>query len=300
MSRMEKFPQWKRDLPRIPYKLINEPLEIAFKFYKEHVQRDIQSGRLAPPGPFEMLRGFMMAAMQTYAAICILLAERRPKRLMLQASILNRALFEIFATVVALAEDPVARAQTLAREHFKAMAVRYNSLLKRYGSDPKWTDYLDVYRQILTAIVRDLKIPPELEQNPNKIRDEWPTPGVMVRGRPNRNVPPFVSGTRLAALKEVYDFHYSTQSALAHGRAAVLGAAIMVENPDFQWNPGQCESNLVTTALILMACILLEVESAGAYSHHPRLAELWTYLRDLDDEAKELWQLRYGELASRP
>lgn len=192
------------------------------------------------------------------------------------------------------------RVTTLAREHFKAMAVRYNSSLKRYGSDPKWTDYLDVYRQILTMLVKDLKIPPELEQNPNKIRDEWPTPGVMIYGRPSRKTPPFVAGTRLAVLKEIYEFHYSTQSALAHGRAAVLGAAMMVENPDFQWNPGQGESDLVTTAVILMCCILLEIESAGAYNHHAKLAELWAYMRELDDEAKELWQLRYKELARGP
>lgn len=296
---MEQFPEWKRELPHVPYKLISEPLEVLVKFYKEHLQRDIQTGRLTPPEVFEMLRGFLMAAMQTYGAVCILLAEKRPKRLMLQASVLNRALFETFATVVALTQDPVARAQVLAREHFKGMAIRYNSLLKRYESDPKWTDYLEVYRKGLAIIVKNLKIPPELEQNPSRMRDEWPTPGVMVHGRPNRNIPPYVSGTRLAALKEVYEFHYSMQSELAHGRAAVLGAAMMVENPEFQWNPGQGESNLVTTALILMACTLSEIESAAGYSHHPRLAELWAYLRDMDDEAKELWQLRYEQLSAQ-
>lgn len=297
---MVEFPKWKRELPHIPHKLINAPLELLVEFYKEHLQRDFQSGRLTPPEPFEMLRGFLLAAMQTYAGICILLQEKRPKRLMLQASILNRALFEIFATVVALTEDPIPRAQILAREHFKAMATRYNSLLKRFGSNAKWRDYLDVYGQILAMIIKRLNIPPQLQQNPTKIQDEWPTPGVMLHGRPHRKVPSFVTGTRLAVLKEVYESHYSVQSALAHGRAAVLGAAIMVDNPDSQWNPGQGESDLVATALILMACVLLEIECAGAYNHHPKLAELWTYLRDLDDEAKELWQLRYEELARRP
>lgn len=45
-----------------------------------------------------------MSAMQTYASICILLADKRPKPL-LQANVLNRALFEVFATIVALTED---------------------------------------------------------------------------------------------------------------------------------------------------------------------------------------------------
>jgi hypothetical protein len=294
---MEEFPQWKHEVPPIPHKLVNEPLQVLVEFYKEHVQRDVKSGRLTPPEPFEMLRGFLVAAMQTYAAICILLAEKRPTRLMLQAGILNRALFEIFASVVALTQDPAARTQALAREYFKSMAVRYKFLLKRFGSDPKWTEYLDVYRKGLAIIAKNLKLAPELEREPSKIPDEWPTPGVMVYGRRRRCIPPFVSGTRLAALKELYEYHYSIQSAQAHGRAASFAAAILVEDPALQWNPGQGESNLVTTGLILMACILSEIESAGAYVHHPKLAELWGYLRELDDEAKELWQIRYDELS---
>jgi len=294
---MEEFPQWKHEVPPIPHKLVNEPLQVLVEYYKEHIRRDVQSGRLTPPEPFEMLRGFLVAAMQTYAAICILLAEKRPKRLMLQAGILNRALFEIFASVIGLTEEPIARTQILAREHFKGMAARYDFLFKRFGSDQKWAKYLDVYRRGLTIIAENLKLAPELEREPTKITDQWPTPGVMVYGRPKRGIGPFVSGTRLAALKELYEYHYSILSAQAHGRAASFAAAILVEDPALQWNPGQGESTLLSTALILMVCILSEIESVGEYAHHPKLTELWAYLRELDDEAKELWQIRYEELS---
>ena len=291
---MQEFPKWKRDLPRVPHKLLNEPIQLLVEFYKEHLRRDVKSGRLTPPEPFIMLRGFLMAGMQTYAAICILLSEKRPKRLMLQAGILNRALFEILASVVALTEDPVPRAQVLAREYFREFALRYHHLITRFGSDPKWRDYLEVYREGIAIIANNLKLPAELERAPSKIPDRWPSPSVMVRGRPK--VPPFVSGTRLAVLKELYEFHYSIQSAQAHGRAASFAAAMVVDAPDTQWNPGQGESNLISTALLCMTCIRSEIESAGGYVHHPKLAELWTYLRDMDDEAKELWTRRYEEL----
>jgi hypothetical protein len=59
-----------------------------------------------------------------------------------------------------------------------------------------------------------------------------------------------------------------------------------------QWNPGLGESNLVADAFLYMACILSELESKGKYAEHPRLRELWTYLRALNDEAEELWRLR--------
>jgi hypothetical protein len=121
----------------------------------------------------------------------------------------------------------------------------------------------------------------------------------MIYGRPKRNISPFVSGTRLAVLKELYEFHYPEQSAKAHGRMASMAMASLVENPEEQWNPGQSGSNIVGTALLLMVCVVSELESTAQYSMHAKLAELWAYLRDMDDEAKELWQLRYEDLSRR-
>ncbi len=294
---MDKLPQWKRELPPVPHKLFNEALNVVVEFYKEHVMRDIGTAQLTPSDSWIMVRGFLVAAMQTYASICILLADKRPKQLMLQAGILNRALFEILATVVALTEDLVPRTQILARESYKSQAVRYERWAARFESDPKWTEYLEVCRKGLAIIAKELCLAPELERNPATIQDEWPTPGVMVYGRPNRKIPPFVSGTRHAVLKELYESHYSHLSAQAHGRMASMAVAMLVDDPSQQWNPGYGESDIVSTALFFMACILSEIESAGGYTHHPKLAELWTYLRDIHDEAKELWHLRYEELS---
>ena len=62
----------------------------------------VDSGRLQPSDAWIVLRSFLVAAAQTHAAVCILLAENRPKPLMLQAGVLNRSLFEVFAAVLAL------------------------------------------------------------------------------------------------------------------------------------------------------------------------------------------------------
>lgn len=42
------------------------------------------------------------------------------------------------------------------------------------------------------------------DENPDAILDEWPTPGTMIFGRPSRNIPPLVSGSRREVLKEMY------------------------------------------------------------------------------------------------
>ena len=76
-----------------------------------------------------------------------------------------------------------------------------------------------------------------------------------------------------------------------------MAVALLVENPESQWNPGAGESDIVSTALLFVACLLSELEAAGAYVPHPKLLELWSYLRDMDGEAKDLWALRYAALS---
>lgn len=296
---MEELPKWKRELPSVPHKLFNDAFNVVVEYYKEHVRRDIDAGRLHPPEFWVMLRGFLIAAAQTYASICLLLAEKRPKPFMLQAAVLSRALFEVLASVLALTEEPLERTRILSMESYKSHAVRVQRLSARFGSDPKWGDYLGVYQKGLAIIAKQLGLSPKLEANPRAIADEWPTPGVMVYGRPKRNVPPFVAGTRHAVLKELYESHYPEQSAQAHGRLASLAVAMLVDAPEQQCNPGQGESNIVVSALLFVACVLSEIEVAGGYAPHPKLAELWTYLRDIDDESKDIWKLRYEELGQR-
>ena len=293
---MEELPIWKRELPATPHSLLDKLVTVLVEFYGEHLRRDRRDGRLQPGEAWDLLRGFLIAAMQTYASICILLAEKRPKRLMLQANVLNRALFEILATVFAILEDPGPRAQLLLRESHKAEAKRYDYLNSRWGGDPQWAEYLDVCKKGLLIIGKEIGLAPADALRPDAIADQWPTPGVMIYGRRGNGVGPFISGTRLDVLRETYRYHYAHQSAQAHGRIAALAVALLVDDPDSQWNRGHGESNIVLTALLFLACILSELEIAGGYQRHPKLAELWTYLRDMNGEATALWTMRYEAL----
>ena len=52
-------------------------------------------------------------------AVCLLLSEKRPKPLLLQAGILNRSLFETLVNIAALISEP-AQTKILQREGFRA------------------------------------------------------------------------------------------------------------------------------------------------------------------------------------
>ena len=71
---------------------------------------------------------------------------------------------------------------------------------------------------------------------------------------------------------------------------------MIVERPEMQWNPAMGESNEVVTAALLLCCILAELKTAAKYDTHPKLAEVWMYLRNTTEDAQDLWKMRYEAL----
>ena len=293
---MGEFPKWKHELPSFPFAVINTPLTSLTEYYREHLRRDVRDSRLQPPDYWVTIRGFLISATQTYSAICILLADKRPKPLMLQAAILCRSLLETLGNLLVLTQAPKSRMRVLVREGYKNHALTYRRLASRYGKIPKWKEYLDVYEKGLRLGAAQIHLSRAWARNPTLIPDRWPTPGVAIYGDKRRNLPPLLRGNRRRFFKEFYDFHYGRQSEQAHQRASAVGVALLVENPEEQWNPGGGESNIVSTAMLFLTCILSEIEILGKFRPHPKLREVWTYLQQLDDEAKDVWKLRYRRL----
>jgi hypothetical protein len=292
------LPKWKQeDQIRFKHAPLNEIAGILSEFYLERVRRDVDDGRLTPLNYWVLIRGLLAAGWQTYRGICQLIAERQPKPFTLQAGILNRSLFEILATVLALSEKPE-RARILERESVRSMGREYQRLFNRFRDVPKWEDYLNVFRAHQEASLAKIGAPEGSLGDPNLIIGaEWPTPGTMLWGSKRKKLPPFVSGSRHAVLRELYESHYGHQSAQAHARMAAVAVAFMADHPEEEWNPGAAESNLVIFAMLCLACMFSEIDASAGYSHQ-KLVELWVYLRESHDDAKELWNTRYMSLLS--
>lgn len=288
-------PGWVRELPSFPHSRYNEPLMELFEFYKENVKRDVADGKLRPPDFWFLLRGLLIGAAQTYAAICILLADGRPKPLELQAGVLNRSLLESLGNVLALCEAPKARTKVFLREAYKSLALDFRRLDARYGKVAKWRDYLTGYGKVLQSLAEQLHLSRSRVNKPDAIPD-WPTPGVMVYGSRRRQQPPFLRGNRRVAFKEIYDHHYGRQSGQAHQRGFAVATALLVDDPNAPWSRTYGKSRIVASAMIFLACILSEIESKGRYDRHRELRKLWVEICRLDDLAKDLWRLRYRKL----
>ena len=291
------FPEWKPELPVFRHEIIDTPLKQVVDFYLEHLKRDTQAGKLMPCNFWLVCHGFLLAARQSYASVCLLLSAKRPKPFMLQAGIINRSMFEILVNISALFEEPT-RIEILNLEAFKSLALRYLDLRDQHSTEDKWGDYLEIFRRNLVSFAEMVGLSADAITDPKQISAEWPTPGILIFGSPRRKVAAWVTGNRQEMLKKLYAQYYPHQSELTHQRIAAVSAAMLVDNPNAQWNPGHGESSLVLTVAFLLACILAELQSAAGFGSHPKLTELWAYLREMDDNVTDLWELRYKDLVS--
>jgi hypothetical protein len=238
------------------------------------------------------VRGLLISAEQTYAGICVLVAERRPKTLPLQAGILLRALLEAFGNLLALSEDPQKRSLLFGYDGYRSAFEEYERLKAGFGAVPKWATWLKSYQEMLKVQAQLLGLTPQQANDPRKhLAQRWPTPGGLLDKKK-----PMLSGGRRAVFKAVYDLWYATLSGLAHQRLRALSTAFLADAPSLQWNPGRIESNVASEGALFFLCLVSEMEPLGGFAPNVHLRAAWERVRVLDDMAETLVTLRYGAL----
>lgn len=277
-------------LPSVSHKTIDGPLMKASRYFKEHLRR--REGSLQPELFWITVRGLLISGEQTYAAICALVADRRPKTLPLQASILVRSLLEALGNLLALSEDPQERSLLFGFDGYRSAFEEYDRLKTGFGSIPKWKGWLAQSEQLLKSYATLLELTPQQANDPVKhLPQRWPTPGGLLNKKK-----PMLTGTRLTAFKQLYDFWYATLSGYAHQRLRALSAAFITDDPSLQWSPGRIESNVVSEATLFLLCILSEVEVLGGFEPNVNLRVTWERVRPLDDISATMVKVRYGKL----
>jgi len=278
------------DLPSVSHKTIDGPLMKASRYFKEHLRRN--EGSLKPELFWITVRGLLISGEQTYAAICVLVADRRPKTLPLQASILVRSLLEALGNLLALSEDPPKRSFLFGCDGYRSAFDECQRLKAGFGNVAKWKHWLAQSEQLLKVHATLLGLTAQQANDPAKhLPKRWPTPGGLLDKKK-----PMLSGTRLTAFKQLYDFWYSTLSGYAHQRLRALSAALITDDPSLQWSPGRIESNVVSEATLFLLCILSEVEVLGGFQPNVNLRVAWERMRPLDDMSETMVKVRYGKL----
>lgn len=119
-----EYPEWKHDLQKFDFQMYAKPLKIVLEYYKEHLRLDTEDGRLRPAKVWFVVRGLLISAIQTFGAMCALLAEKQPRPYLVQGGILNRSLLEGLGNLLAVFEAPTKRTEVLERSAYKNQALR--------------------------------------------------------------------------------------------------------------------------------------------------------------------------------
>jgi hypothetical protein len=135
------------DLPAVSHKTIDGPLMNASRYFKEHLRRN--EGALKPEAFWVAVRGLLISGEQTYAGVCALVADRRPKTLPLQASILVRSLLEALGNLLALSEDPQKRSFLFGCDGYRSAFEENRRLKAGFGEVAKWKSWLSQSEQLL-------------------------------------------------------------------------------------------------------------------------------------------------------
>jgi hypothetical protein len=153
------------DLPSVSHKTIDVPLRKASRHFKEHLRRN--QAALEPELFWVAVRGLLISGEQTYAGACALVADRRPKTLPLQASILVRSLLEALGNLLALSEDPTKRSFLFGCDGYRSAFEEYQRLKAGFGDVPKWKDWLGQSQQLLSFGARLLGLTAQQANDPS-------------------------------------------------------------------------------------------------------------------------------------
>jgi hypothetical protein len=155
----------------------------------------------------------------------------------------------------------------------------------------KWPEWIAARERDLKRQAAGLGLTAHEQADPEKYLRQWPRPRELFLGK--GKAAPLLTGERASVFEEVYYLWYSNLSALAHQRLAAAAQAYLSDDPDSPWAPEWIASNIVTSTLLFMACILSEIEVAGEFEPNVHLRALWARLGPVSDVTERLLSLRY-------
>lgn len=288
----------RRDLPspkglrQVEFTDLRKPLESAFSYFRaqlEHIPAGATWPRSGEMPAF--LRAFVISTEQLYAATILLMAGNRPKPLVLPAGILARGLVEGLGNLFALLEDPIASTPLFLRDDYLNAHRKVAYHQRRFGNRPGYAKEV----RNLAQYARALGLSPEEATQPELLK-EWPTPGRLLNG----TTPPRLVGERRKVFEEVHGFWYRSLSAFSHHRVSALQMAVFSEEQPDEGMFLLAKSATVTLAVLVVLCVLSEVEHFCGFEPNAPLRVAWERVHDMDDLTLAVYKLRYGNLLKMP
>ena len=197
-------PSWATKIESLDFKVVNEPLE---KLVKRTIKTLERKARTDFSEFYFLTEKIVAGCYQTYKAIRKLVAK--DPKYPTQAHILNRSILDSIFVIEAFTEDPCKYPKEYALAGYRMIWEEYTRVVKKYGNDPNWKEYLTDKKKLLEFSAKIFDLSDDERDSPQKNIQYWPIPSKMLR----KNI--FSSGRHLF-LKELHEWHYGWESALSH------------------------------------------------------------------------------------
>jgi hypothetical protein len=164
--------------------------------------------------------------------------------------------------------------------------------VRTYGTDPRWTEWLNERQKFLDTTAARFGLTPSEVADPTSIK-YWPIPSGMRRHK-------YTSAARVDLMNYLNDWYYGDLSSESHLSLSGLVMRSMALDPDQDpeeraWRLNKQRSDNTLKATVLALAFASEIEIECRFGLAQRLKYVWTVLAGYFDLAKELYDPWYSK-----
>ena len=249
-----------------------------------------------------LLNQFVRFATNSYESVLYFAGDtpddpRRKANYAISIPPINRQLLDLLFTMVYLLDEFTPRVREYMRSGWREIFEERHQIMTTFSADPQYRQHAKNLENLLDDLGRGLCLTDEEKKNPRDF-PYWPHPD-QIQDRPSS------SKAFLRHLNKWFYHDTSAQSHLTFGGLLKVsmflladrieeGDRFVIQNRYFQQFRGQ---QLSRTLMITLA-IATEADAYCRLRNKETIKYVWPILSETFVEAKELWDLRYRDIAN--
>lgn len=252
--------------------------------------------------------GMVLSSNDTMKAALFLVADRRlaekadgtgPGPFPAQAVMLQRGQLEALGNLMALLEHPSTRDPLYRRDAYRDQLQLLQTKKAKHTGASAWDRWIDHSERVLARQARHLRLSEDEARDSSRLKS-WPLPAGLLTAT-DCNGRPWLTGSRKAAFKLLYDDSYGLDSRIAHHKHPALDLALRRHRGLSSTELEGLRNATVFRSAILHSAVLTEAEAAMTWSASSAMSELrevWSILVRGFDSAADIHAVRYAQLLS--
>jgi hypothetical protein len=241
-------------------------------------------------------------AINSYQSVGFLLSDldQHPKRIpefVFVVPPINRQLMDLWFSLVYIMDDLAFRALAYEQCGYRELGEEILKMRARYGSDPDWQAWFHDMQDLMTTMEQQVPLTADQKANPSDI-PYWGTPFQLAKQ----------PGKSQGFLQFLLQLLYHDTSAEAHlkpVRLLVSGSFLLKDMASEQMrsqlenrNIHQYKFRHFCRTVVALLGVVSEVEIFGKFNNHEQLAKVWALLAGYNEDAKDVYEMRYQALVS--